>query len=339
MKMSSTVAEREDTVTKADRSPEERLVAKLSRRFNDYRPPPGFFEVCRKYPALATDHVLDLIKDPTFRDPVYRQVVPSKEELAEAGEEDPAGETQFMAVPGLLHRYADRALIIATNRCLVRCRHCMRKRLWANDDEEEEEDTTADISEWQNYLGRHPEIKEVILSGGDPLALPEGWLLQILEKLAVLPGERKMRVHSRALMACPSRITERLTRTMARCGVKRFVTQLNHPIEVTQGAGEAAYLLREAGIEVENQAVLLKGVNDAPETLAGLFKKTAAAGIRPYYLHHPDQSRGCMHFYLGLEEGASIFSEAIKIAPTNAPAYVVDLLGASAKQEVLSLLK
>jgi len=337
MKMSSPVTEREETVVKADRGyTAEGLAAKLADRFKGHGPPPGFFEAARKYPALATDHVLDLIKDPTFRDPVYRQVVPSKEEFGEDGEEDPAGETQFVAVPGLLHRYPDRALIITTNRCLVRCRHCMRKRLWAND---RQEDTNAEMSAWLDYLGSHPEIKEVILSGGDPLALPEGRILQILEALAGLPGERKMRVHSRALMACPSRITEDLTRTMAACGVKRFVTQMNHPVEVTEAAKQAARLLAEAGIDVENQAVLLKGVNDSPKTLAGLFKKTAAAGVRPYYLHHPDRAKGCMHFYLSLEQGASIFGAAQRLYKTNAPAYVADLPGASSKQEVLSLLK
>lgn len=311
------------------------LAYRLSLRFPGFRPGPEFSKVARQYPALVPDEFLDLVAEPSFKDPVFRQIMPDMEELDKGGDEDPAGETEFTAVPGLLHRYPDRALLITTDRCLVRCRHCMRKRLWSD----RRETGTHRLSAWTGYVESNLEIKEIILSGGDPLALPDAELIEIMRALAMLPGERKLRIHSRALSVCPSRISPHMAQTMAARGVKRFVTQMNHPVEVTERARQAAIILQKAGIKVENQAVLLKGVNDTPGTLAMLFKKTADAGIRPYYLHHPDRAKGCMHFYLSLEEGAKIFQKAKKIAKTNVPAYVADLPGAGPKQEVLLLLE
>ncbi|MFO8058303.1 MAG: KamA family radical SAM protein [bacterium] len=319
---------------KASEGDAKRLAAQLESRFPGFRPGRAFREVIKRYPAQAPGELLQLIAKPSFNDPVFRQVVPSLEELDEGGDEDPAGETKFAAVPGVLHRYTDRALLITTNNCLVRCRHCMRKRLWSDGDETD----TDRLPAWINYLADHPEIKEVILSGGDPLALPDERLLQILAALHGLPGKKKLRVHSRALMACPSRITAGLARAMSGFGVKRFVTQMNHPVEVTKRAREAARVLGNSGIKTENQAVLLKGVNDSPEVLAELFYKTAAAGILPYYLHHPDRARGCLHFYMELPQGAETYRKAKELNGGIAPDYVVDLPGRDAKKEVLGLL-
>ena len=287
------------------------------------------------YPAGAGPEYLSLIREPTPADPIYQQVAPAREELSPLGAEDPAGETACSPCPRLLHRYPDRVLILAAASCFVRCRHCMRKRLWK---ESVEPDRSAEMSlagEWAKYLAAHSEVREIILSGGDPLTLADSRLEHILEELGrARPGVR-FRVHSRAPVAAPSRITPRLARTLAGKGVKRLVTQFNHAREISAGAKEAVSILLRAGLQVENQAVLLRGVNDRPETLAELFLALPRIGVRAYYLHHPDLARGAAHFTLSAKEGWAIYQAARALVPAAlVPPYVIDLPGPRPKTPV-----
>ncbi len=307
---------------------------------------PGIPEVEARYPSLCTDFYLGLIKSPQKHDPVFRQVAPDADELMEAGSEDAVGESRLEPVPGLLHRYLDRALIIASRHCFVRCRHCMRKRLWKSDGPVMSlwNKGGGCLSEsalrgWLSYLRSHAEIEEVILSGGDPLTLCDKDLAALLDELRVISHLRTLRVHTRAVVVAPGRVTPRLAAMLASKRVHRLVTQFNHPVEITPESRRAVRALKSEGIRVENQAVLLRGVNDDPETLAGLFSGLCSIGVRNRYLHHPDRAKGTMHFFMPLEKGWEIFNRARKkLGQAIAPEYVVDLPGTATKTPVAMAL-
>lgn len=308
----------------------------LSARFPDFVPASGWAEAAESFPPRAPADYAALVSAPRPDDPVFRQLAPSAEELADAGGDDPMGEDEFEAVPGLLHRYPDRVLLLVTSECFIRCRHCMRKGRWA---ERHPAPTSGEVQRWRAYLSAHTEVREIILSGGDPLTLDDRALGRLLHSLHSIRPARAFRVHSRALVAAPARITLRLAAMLARSGVARLVTQANHPVEITEAARTAAAILADAGIAVENQSVLLRGVNDRPETLAALFAGLSAIGVRPYYLHHPDPVRGAMHFRLSLDEGLAVWRGLQAIYPGPLPEYVVDLPGRDGKCRVEELGK
>lgn len=302
----------------------------LVRRFPGFYPDQGWLNAEGRYPALSTPHYLALIREPTPHDPVFRQIAPSGEELEAGGDEDAVGEEQFMAAAGLLHRYPDRALILASTKCLVHCRHCMRKRLWNKHKHPEDL-----LGRWVAYLESHPEINEVILSGGDPFCLSDSRLKHITAKMCVVKHVLSIRIHTRAVAVAPGMITPDLARFMAAHKVNKVVVQFNHPVEITDESQAAAETLSRAGIKVMNQNVLLRGVNDSPEILAELFTRLVQSGIMPYYLHHPDRTRGAMHFHLSPARGLELFERALALAPPGCgPEYVVDRPGAAAKTVV-----
>lgn len=310
----------------------------LVERFPGFEPGRSWEAAANAYPAAALPEYLDLIREPSQNDPVFRQVAPSAEELILDGEEDPVSEQSFSAAPGLIHRYPDRVLVMPTTNCFVRCRHCMRKRTWG-----EEEFSSAGIDKmqraWTGYLAGKPEVGEVIISGGDPLTLADKELYKIIDSIRVLPGMRSFRIHTRAVVAAPSRISAGLSENLRERGVARIVTQFNHPVEISERAAGAVQTLLAAGIKVENQAVLLRGVNDSAEDLVRLFRGLLEIGVRPYYLHHPDPVRGAMHFMVSMERGWEIFSRTRVELPLEAvPEYVVDLPGKQAKTLVEALI-
>jgi lysine 2,3-aminomutase len=298
----------------------------LKGRFNNFGPDKKWIEVHTRYPVLATPHFLDLIKTPDNSDPVFMQVFPSISELDDDGLEDPMDEGKASPVKGLLHRYEAKALLLVTSKCFVHCRHCMRKRLW--------KENKINISwqkclpGWTDYIKKQSEISEVILSGGDCLTLKNNELGKILEAVSNIDHVKSVRIHSRALVTKPKRIERKLAELFNKNKVKRFITQFNHPAEISEKSLEAIKMLLDAGIKVENQAVLLKGVNDKPEVLAGLFKKLLSQNITPYYLHHPDKATGAMHFYLSMEDGHKIFKDACEsLTSEEIPKYVIDVPG------------
>ena len=308
----------------------------LAARFPGFVPDPGWSAAAEIFPPLAPAEYLARVQQPRPSDPVFRQLAPSGDELAAAGGDDPVGEEEFEAVPGLLHRYPDRALLLVTANCFVRCRHCMRKRRWAD---RSSGPTAGRVQEWRAYLAAHTEVREIILSGGDPLTLSDRELGGLLRSLRSVRPPRSLRVHSRALAAVPSRITPRLASLLAENGVARFVTQVNHPAEISDEVRAAAARLADAGIAVENQSVLLRGVNDSAETLADLFAALTGAGIRPYYLHHPDPVRGAMHFHLSLDAGLAIWRSLQATYRGPLPEYVVDVPGRKGKRKVEEIRK
>jgi lysine 2,3-aminomutase len=286
-------------------------------------------------PLAVTRHLLALIDPADPRDPVRRQFIPTAAELeAGAGElEDPLGEQKVEAVPGLLHRYPDRALLLVTDRCASYCRHCFRRRAAAGRGRpflgSKELDRAA------AYLAGHPETRELILSGGDPLLLSDARLEALFERFRRMRPDLALRIHTRMPVVLPGRITPELARLLARFRPLRVAVQVNHPRELDPESRAALRLLAASGLPLLGQSVLLAGVNDEAQTLAALFAALSGAGVRPYYLFQPDLARGTAHFRPGPLRGLRLFRAAAALCrPDELPRYMLDLPGGGGKVPV-----
>jgi EF-P beta-lysylation protein EpmB len=243
--------------------------------------------VPRYYAALMTPGDAD--------DPLLRQVLPLAEELCETPGfvQDPVGDLAAKAGDGLLQKYHGRALLITTGVCAVHCRYCFRRHYPYSEEQAGRDQWSGVLSE----LAARPDISEVILSGGDPLSLADQRLAPLLHGLEALPQLQRLRIHTRLPVVLPQRLSDELTALLAGT---RFPTSLvlhaNHPRELTPRLGAALQPLRQAGITLLNQAVLLAGVNDDLETQVKLGEGLFALGILPYYLHQLDSVAGAAHF-------------------------------------------
>ncbi|WP_242341047.1 MULTISPECIES: lysine 2,3-aminomutase [Anaeromyxobacter] len=237
--------------------------------------------------------------------PIRLQSVPTLGELtiAPADLEDPLAEERDMPVPGITHRYPDRVLFYTTHNCPVYCRHCTRKRKVSDP-------TTAaakrQIEESLAYIAAHPEIRDVVISGGDPLSLSDDRLDYILGRLRAIPHVEIFRLGTRNLVTLPQRVTDDFVHMLRRHHPVYVNTHFNHPKECTAEAFEAARRLADAGCVIGNQMVLLKGVNDEPETVKELNHKLLLMRIRPYYIYQCDLSKGISHFRTPVETGIRI---------------------------------
>ena len=242
--------------------------------------PRGFVELMRK-------------GDPG--DPLLRQVLPlGVETLPAAGfGPDPVGDLAAARVPGLLHKYRGRALLVASGGCAVNCRYCFRREFPYAD----EALTPARLDQAVAGLAAIPGLEEVILSGGDPLSLPTARLAALTRRLRALPGLARLRIHTRTPVVLPERVDPPLTGWLASLPWQRVVVlHVNHPREVSPALADACAAMARAGATLLNQSVLLAGVNDDEETLATLSDALFAAGVLPYYLHLLDRVRGAAHF-------------------------------------------
>ena len=279
------------------------------------------------------EHYLALIDEPG--DAIGRQAVPALEELIPDGlPEDPLAEDDpaHSPVPHLTHRYPDRALLLVTDLCPMFCRFCMRKRKTLRG----AGITTAGIFRGIEYIRATPAIREVILSGGDPLMLPDRLLGRILGELGGIAHLNHVRLHTRMPCVEPARVTDALARvlgsTLPRERPLWMAVHFNHPREVTPAAARALRRLAQAGIPLNNQAVLLRGVNDDPAVLASLYRHLLRLGVHPYYLHHADQLPGTEHFRLPVREGMAIVARLRALAPELAMLhYVLDTPGGGGK--------
>ncbi len=258
--------------------------------------------------AVVTDYYLSLADRLDPDDPILAQCLPSAAEAGDmaTGEDDPLDEERFSPLHGLVHRYPDRVLLLATSTCFVRCRHCNRRRLW---DRPGELLTDAALEAVRSYVIAHPSVREVILSGGDPLTLPNGRLDAILSVVRSIPGIEAVRIGTRAPVVLPDRVDDALCGMLARHAPVWINTQFNHPREVTPGAGEACLRLLRAGCPVGNQTVLLRGVNDSAAIQSELCRALQRWGVRPYYLFLCEDVRGARHFRTGVEQAVSIIGE------------------------------
>jgi lysine 2,3-aminomutase len=252
-------------------------------------------------------------------DPLGLQVLPGRDELVpDAGDvPDPVGEAGLRPVPWVVRKHEDRALLLVTRRCHLTCRYCFRR-----DQDGPEDPAPEELEAALRYLCSAG-LEEVILSGGDPLAVSDRKLVAILERLR--PHVRLLRIHTRAPVTAPHRVTPALAAALAALQPLRVVIHANHARELVPDVEKAVRLLLDGGISVLNQSVLLRGVNDDPDALADLCGALVRLGVRPYYLHHPDAVPGAARFRVGLEEGLAIHAELERRLPaSDLPRYVVD---------------
>ena len=284
--------------------------------------------VCRtaqRYPLLVTPYYLALAQRADPEDPIVRQILPDPRELAPdpMGSPDPLAEGRDSPVPGLVHRYPDRALLVATQHCAVLCRHCMRKRAWTP---AAASTPPADFGPALAYLREHPGIREVLISGGDPLLLPEETLFGLLAALRALPHIEMLRLGSRLPVVLPQRFTPEFCARLGAVPPVWLATQFNHPRELTPETAQAVGNLLRAGIPVVNQTVLLRGVNDDAPTLAALCTGLLRQRVKPYYLFHGDPVAGALHFRTGVERGLALLAELERtVSGLAVPAFAFDL--------------
>ena len=289
--------------------------------------PAELARVEERYPVLLNSYYLDLIdKAAVPDDPIWKQCMPDPAELADVeSSPDPLAEERQSAVPRLIHRFGDRVVLLTTGHCLMRCRFCFRKRTWS-DGGELGVISAAEFEAALDYLRQHPEIHEVLLSGGDPLTLPVETLHRMLTALDHLPQIEVIRIGSRVPVTLPSAFSDELLELLRTFESIWLLTHFNHPREVT---GEAAALCRRlvrSGIPVLNQTVLLKGVNDSPPVLEELFRRLIALRVKPHYLFHVDPVRGVRHFATGIEAGlAALRYFRPRLSSLAVPAFAIDL--------------
>jgi lysine 2,3-aminomutase len=288
--------------------------------------------VARRYPMRINSYFLSLVKSAGA--PLRRQAVPHAAELAPDPDlsADPLDEGPHSPVPHLIHRYPDRVVFMVSGNCAVYCRHCMRKRRVGRNIQV----TDADLDRAIGYIRQTPGIREVILSGGDPLLIPDERLDRILSRLSAIAHVELLRVHSRAPCTLPARITSDLALLLAAYQPLFLNIQFNHPAELAPDARAACSRLADAGIPLGSQSVLLKGVNDDPGVMRELMRSLLKNRIRPYYLHHADPVDGTRHFRTSLETGLEILRAMRgRISGMGVPQYMIDLPGGGGKVALL----
>ncbi len=282
--------------------------------------------------ALAiTPHFFSLIDPHSPACPIRRQVIPRIEETETAPEElaDPCGEDGSMPVPGLVHRYPDRVLFLVTDRCASYCRYCTRSRVVSGVGEQELE---TDFDQAFHYLETHTEIRDVLLSGGDPLLFSDRKIESLLARLRAIPHIEFIRIGSRVPIFLPQRITPEFVSMIRKYHPVWMSIHTNHPKELTSEVRHALERLADAGVPLGNQAVLLRGVNDNAETLKDLFHKLLLCRVRPYYLYQCDLIEGSAHLRTSIREGLEIMDRLRGHTTGYAvPQYVVDGPGGGGK--------
>ncbi|MBM4341335.1 MAG: KamA family radical SAM protein [Deltaproteobacteria bacterium] len=284
--------------------------------------------VIPRYPLRITRTYLSLIQKKD--DPIGRQCIPDQRELEQDDLSiDPLNEKDLTVAPGLIHRYPDRVVLLVSSACPTLCRFCTRKNRMGG---EENLINRNSLKSALEYIKTRPSIREVILSGGDPLLLSDDELETILTRLRKIPHLEIVRLHTRAPVTLSDRITDRLCRMLKQYHPIYLNTQFNHPIEITPLSTMACTRLADAGIPLGNQTVLLKGVNDDPEVMKQLMQKLLTIRVRPYYIHQMDLVKGTGHFRTSIQKGLNIMAGLRGYTSGMAtPSYVVDLPGGKGK--------
>lgn len=289
--------------------------------------PAALREVEALYPVYLNSYYLNLIEPENWqRDPIALQALPRVEELSDVTSSmDPLAEEAQMPTPKLIHRFRDRVVLLVTGKCAMRCRFCFRKREWTGG-ENLSDLSDAELAWAVKYLSEHPEIREVLVSGGDALMLPPERLKQILLTLKNIPSIDIIRVASRIPVVWPQRLTDEMAEMLGSIPGLWFATHFNHPRELTDEALAACKKLVRAGVPVFNQTVLLKGVNDDAEVLETLFRTLVANRVKPHYLFHVDPVRGVRHFATGIECGLKILRTfRSRLSSLAVPTFAIDL--------------
>lgn len=271
----------------------------------------------------------DLIDQSAGRDdPIRRQVVPTVEEMHELPEEsgDPLAEDAYTIAPRLIRRYKSRAVFLATDMCAVYCRHCFRRRFAGK---EVGPAAIAEIEQAAKVLRHQPEIKELLISGGDPLTMTDSQIEMMLSLFHENRPDLVLRIGTRVPVVLPSRVTEDLVQVLHDCSRVSpiyIMTQFNHPREIDRESIAALSRLVDAGIPLFNQTVLLRGVNDDADTLEELMNRLVSVRVKPYYLFQGDLAKGTSHFRTSLEQGFALELELRKrLSGLAMPVFAVDL--------------
>lgn len=282
--------------------------------------------------ALAvTPHYFNLMDAADPGCPIRRQVIPRIEETWEDPDEmsDPCGEDSHMPVPGLVHRYPDRVLFLVTDRCASYCRYCTRSRVVSGAGEQE---LHTEFEAAFRYLERHTEVRDVLLSGGDPLLFSDAKLDGILTRLRAIKHIEFIRIGSRVPVFLPQRVTPELCRVLRKHHPLWLSIHTNHPRELTAEVRDALSLLADHGVPLGNQSVLLRGVNDSAEVMKSLVHKLLMCRVRPYYLYQCDLIRGSSHLRTSVADGIEII-EQLRGHTTGyaVPQFVIDAPGGGGK--------
>ena len=288
--------------------------------------------VAAQYPMRITAYYQSLIRE--VNDPIWRQAIPDEAELrASVCFTDPLDEENQSPVANLVHRYPDRVLFMVCAECAMYCRFCTRKRKVGGDNMVVNADT---IAQGLDYIRRHSGIRDVILSGGDPLLLADDKLDGILTALRAIPHVEIIRIGSRIPVVLPQRITAGLIRVLRKHHPLYLNTHFNHPDEITDISARACTRLADAGIPLGNQTVLLRGVNDDPAVMKRLMHQLLTIRVRPYYLYQADMVQGTDHFRTSVAEGLAIV-RALRghTSGLAVPAYVIDAPGGGGKIPLL----
>lgn len=284
-----------------------------------------------RYRVAVTPYYASLIDRNNPFCPVRMQAIPvaAEGQLAPGDLSDPLGEEKHRPVRAIVHKYRDRALFLVVDRCSVYCRHCTRRRI-THEGEEAFDRVSAD--EGVAYIRAHPEIRDVIVSGGDPLVMSDERLAEVLGEIRAVPHVQILRLATRAPVTCPMRITPKLAALLRSYAPLFVITHFNHPKELTEDARAACECLVDRGIPVENQSVLLRRVNSSARILIDLNERLLMARVRPYYLHQGDLAAGTGHLRTPLETGIGILAAMRgRTSGLAIPHLAVDLPGGGGK--------
>ena len=295
----------------------------------------GIAATLGKLRMAITPYYLSLIDLDDPYDPIRKQAIPTSAELnfAPYEEADPLHEDVDSSAPGLTHRYPDRVLFLITDKCSMYCRHCTRRRFAGQHDTSVPREN---IDKCLEYIRNHPEVRDVLLSGGDCLMVPDETLEYIFQELRKIPHVEIVRLGSRTPVVMPQRITPELCNMMKKYHPVWFNTHFNHPNEITEEAAKACAMLADAGIPLGNQSVLLAGVNDCIHVMLKLVNELVRIRVRPYYIYCCDPSLGLSHFRTTVSKGIEIM-EALRGHTSGfcVPTFVVDAPGGGGKTPVM----
>jgi len=289
-------------------------------------------KVIRKYPMRVNPYYLSLIREKD--DPIWKQCIPNELELLDQeGMVDPLAEERDSPVPVITHRYPDRVLFLVSNQCAMYCRFCTRKRKVGDP---RKPVSAGQILQGIEYIRNHPEVKDVILSGGDPFMLTDSRLEFVLRHLREIPHVQIIRIGTRVPCSLPQRITPELCEMLKKYQPLYINIHFEHPREITPESSRACQMLADAGIPLGSQSVVLKGVNDDPQTMKELMNKLLMIRVRPYYIYQCDLTRGANHFRTRVEKSLEIikgirgFTSGLAV-----PHFVIDAPGGGGKIPLL----
>ena len=290
-------------------------------------------QVARRYAVAVSPHLLSLVDPTDPNDPIARQFLPSLEELVSLPGElaDPIGDGAHAPVAGIVHRHKDRVLFKAVASCPVYCRFCFRRDMIGPGSENALSKEAFDTA--IAYIAAHDEIREAILTGGDPFILSPRRAGEITRRLAAINHVKVIRWHTRVPVTDPERVSDEMVAALHAPGAVTWVAvHANHAREFSPPAARAIARLVDGGIPLVSQSVLLKGVNDNDEALAELMHAFVAHRIKPYYLHHPDLAPGTSHFRVGIDEGLALMNALrARVSGLEMPVYMLDIPGGFGK--------